>query len=239
MCMGCVSSGTRPDAEIDLGAAANAGRVLVERFQTPPLLLGQCAIRAGDEHALRPDEAVSFQSAVAKVRRQSGAARLIARSLLELIGEAPSSIPRSLSGAPLWPSGIVGSLAHDETMAVAVIARRSDIAAVGVDIEPDEPLASDLVMVVATSSERRRYDQALLASRRLFAAKEAVFKATFPIDGVFLDFHDIEVDFAAGVATVASGRRVNVRMHDAEHLIALAYIAPPAASSGQPASNGE
>jgi 4'-phosphopantetheinyl transferase EntD len=217
----------------------NADRILVERFQSPPLLLGRCAIRAGDEDALRSDESASFQSAVAKVRRQSGAARAIARSLLARIGEPPASIPRSASGAPVWPSGIVGSLAHDEAMAVAVIARCADVVAIGVDIEPDEPLAPDLVTVVATPFERRLYDRALLSSRRLFAAKEAVFKATFPIDGAFLDFHDVEVDFAAGVATVNAGRRVNVRLHDAEHLIALAYIAAPAAASGQTAGDGQ
>ena len=203
----------------------DADRILVERIQSPPLIVGQRAIRDGDESALRSDEAVAFRSAVVKVRRQSGTARIIARSLLELIGEAPSSVPRSGSGAPVWPAGIVGSLAHDDTMAAAVIARCGDVAAVGIDIEPDEPLPPALVAVVATSAERRLYDQALLASRRLFAAKEAVFKATFPIDGVFLDFHDVEVDFAAGLATVSSGRRVNVRIHPARHLIALAYIA--------------
>jgi 4'-phosphopantetheinyl transferase EntD len=239
MFMGCASSGTQAEPAVALSAAVNADRVLVERLQAPPLLLGRSAIRDGDEDALKPDEAAAFQSALVKVRRQSGAARIIARSLLELIGEAPSSIPKSSAGAPLWPVGIVGSLAHDETMAVAVIARRRDVAAVGVDVEPHEPLAPDLVAVVATATERRLYDQSLLSSRRLFAAKEAVFKATFPIDGVFLDFHDIEVDFAAGVARVNSGRRVHVTMRDAEHLIALAYIAGPAVASGQPAGDGE
>jgi 4'-phosphopantetheinyl transferase EntD len=215
----------------------SADRILVERIQAPPLLIGQSEIRDGDETALRPDEAGAFQSAVAEVRRQSGTARIIARSLLELIGLPPSSLPRSRSGAPVWPPGIVGSLAHDDTMAVAVIARSCDVAAVGIDIEPDEPLPLDLAAVVATLSERQLYDQALLSSRRLFAAKEAVFKATFPLDGVFLDFHDIEVDFAAGQATVKSGRRVPVRIHPAQHVIALAYIAGPSTSSGQPAGD--
>lgn len=201
-----------------------ADRILVERIEAPPILVGRCEIGAGDEHALRPDEALAFQSAVASVRRQSGTARLIARSLLGLMGEPAASILRSASRAPVWPSGIVGSLAHDEKMAAAAVGRVGDVAAVGIDIEPDDPLPPDLIAVVATPAERRRYSPAILASRRLFVAKEAVFKATFPVDAVFLDFHDIDVDLAAGVATLNSGRRVSVRFRPGERLVALAHI---------------
>ena len=201
-----------------------ADRILVERIEAPPLLVGQCAIRAGDEDALRPEEVLAFQAAVASVRRQAGAARMIARSLLGLMGEAASAIPRSTSGAPIWPSGIVGSLAHDDTVAVAAIGRARDVVAVGIDIEPDDPLPPELVSVVATPSERRRYSPTILASRRLFAAKEAVFKAAFSVDATYLDFHDIEVDFAAGVAIVNSVRRVQLQMRPGSRVIALAHI---------------
>ena len=196
----------------------------MERIAAPPVFIGQSDIRAGDEHALRPEEALAFAAAVESVRRQSGTARLIARSLMRLMGEPAATILRSASGAPVWPSGIVGSLAHDDTAAVAAIGFAGDVAAIGIDIEPDDPLPTELIAVVATATERRRYSPAILASRRLFVAKEAVFKATFPMDATFLDFHDIEVDLDANVATVSSGRRVNVQIRPGDRLVALAHI---------------
>jgi 4'-phosphopantetheinyl transferase EntD len=208
-----------------------ADQVLIEALQAPPALIGLSPIMVGDEAALRPDELVAFQSAVTKVRRQSGAVRIVARALLERLGEAPASLPRSITGAPAWPAGIVGSLAHDETMAAAAVARAIEVSALGIDIEPNQPLPDDLVTVVATPSERRSYRPELLGSRRLFVAKEAVFKATFPLDAVFLDFHDVEVDFDAGVATTGSGQRLGVDVREAgDHLVALAHIVRSAPS---------
>ena len=51
-----------------------------------------------------------------------------------------------------------------------------------------------------------------------------MFKATFPMDATFLDFHDIEVDLDADLATVNSGRRVKVQIRPGDRLVALAHI---------------
>jgi 4'-phosphopantetheinyl transferase EntD len=39
----------------------------------------------------------------------------------------------------------------------------------------------------------------------LFAIKEAVYKATYPLDHEFLEFHDIEVDLTIRRATARAG----------------------------------
>ena len=44
-----------------------------------------------------------------------------------------------------------------------------------------------------------------------FAAKEAVYKAVHPRDGRFLEYHDIDVDLAAGSATVRNGGALALR----------------------------
>ena len=203
---------------------SDADGLRIERLVAPSVLIGWREIRRGDEQALLPEEARALQRAVGGVRRQSGAARFVARALMARLGAAQGPILRPDRGAPIWPPGIVGSLAHDGRMAVACVARGDDVASLGVDVEPDEPLPPELKETVATPRERGRYGAGLLAGRWLFAAKEAVFKATFPLDGAWLDFHDIEVDLDLGLATTSSGRRVKLRFRPSVHLVVLAWI---------------
>src|SRR5215218_2665049 len=141
------------------------------------IVIGHRLITPGDEDALRPAERTSSCAGIQKVRRQSGAARTIARELLARLGFHDVSIPRSNSGAPIWPPGVVGSVAHDNDVAVAAIADAGRFLTVGVDVEPADPLPPELVELVATSAERERYSSALLHSRVIFAAKEAIYKA--------------------------------------------------------------
>ena len=68
-------------------------------------------------------------------------------------------------------------------------------------------------------------DPARETSRVLFAVKEAVYKAVHPLDGIFLDFPDVEVDLAAGIARTSYGRTVPVRVATGPHIVALAYLA--------------
>lgn len=211
----------KPDETV--GRAAELDLTAFTPFPGAGIHIGSRRISEGDEYALLPAELPYFRNAVAKVRRQSGAARLVARALLQRVGWAPAAIPRSAAGAPLWPEGIAGSLAHDATFAVAVVAATDDVMVLGIDIEPDLPLPDDLDLLVSTPRERRRYPPSLLKSRLLFTAKEAVYKAVHPIDGIFLDFQDIEIDLSGQVAEVSYGRRLAVRTARSGHIIALAW----------------
>ena len=58
----------------------------------------------------------------------------------------------------------------------------------------------------------------------LFVAKEAVYKAVYPLDRMFLDHHDVEIDFANRIATVCNGRVVYLRLCVSTHLATLAFI---------------
>ena len=158
------------------------------------------------------------------MKRASGASRIVARSLMLQLGQPQQAIPRSASGAPVWPAGLVGSLAHDSRVAVAAMARRSDFISLGIDVEPAEPLDADLMNVVATSGERDRITDDPLQGHLLFAIKEAVYKAVHPLDGVFLEHHDVEVNLAAGTAAVRTGRTVRFRCGVSTHIVVLAFI---------------
>ncbi len=196
---------------------------LIQSLAKPAIYLGCRIIEKGDEEALMPSEADLFSHAAASVRRRSGAARQVARLLLERLGHGAVAILKAPSGAPIWPRGIVGSLAHDHTLAVAAVARAADVSCLGIDIEPAEPLPGELAVFISTPAERLRHGEGFLQGRYLFAAKEAVFKAVYPKDGIFLDYKDIEVDLARLEARTSYGRKVRIEVAVADHVLALAY----------------
>jgi 4'-phosphopantetheinyl transferase EntD len=200
-----------------LGALARAAH---------PELRAACRkIADGDELALTPAELHPMGRAVASVRRASGAARIVARTLLAELGASPAvELPRTISGAPRWPPGFVGSLAHDAEYAVAAVARAPSIRGVGIDIEPALPLPKDLLETIATPGERAQLEGDLVSARLLFCIKEAVYKATHPIDGVFLEHHDVEVRLASSVAITGSGQSLRIYSITQPRLVALALL---------------
>jgi len=196
----------------------------IEAMSIPGILVDHRLIADGDEMALLPAELAAFAGSVLKVRRASGAARIVARTLLSRFGQAPCAIPKSTAGMPVWPEGIVGSLAHDAEVAVATVAALHEFQSVGIDIEPAEPLAPDLLSIVATAKERDRIEDDPFRGRLLFSIKEAIYKAVYPLDRTFLDHHDVEVNLADGSAVVRHGRVVHFRHCTATHIVTLAFI---------------
>jgi len=199
----------------------------IDSIAVSGILVDHRLIRDGDELALLPEEMAAFAGSVLKVRRASGAARIVARMLLSRFGREPHAIPKSTAGMPVWPEGVVGSLAHDADVAVAAIAAQPEFQSVGIDIEPAEPLAPDLLDIVATAKERGIIEDDPFRGRLLFSIKEAIYKAVYPVDRTFLDHHDVEVSLADSTAVVRHGRVVRFRHCVASHVVALAFIPVP------------
>ena len=107
---------------------------------------------------------------------------------------------------------------------MAAVARAPTILSVGIDVEPPLPLPEDLLDMVATPSERRQLRGDLVSARLLFCVKEAVYKATHPIDGVFLEHHDVEVRLTNSVASTKSGHSLLIYTMARPRLIALALL---------------
>jgi 4'-phosphopantetheinyl transferase EntD len=192
----------------------------------PGILIGHRLIAPDDAAALYAEEAASIPTQVPVARRASGAVRIVGRQLLAQMGIGPCPLPKGPSGAPVWPAGVVGSFAHADRVAVAALAKRTAIEALGIDIEPAGPLPAELLDVVATARERLMLGRDAAAGRLLFAAKEAVYKAVNPRDGRFLEYHDIDVDLAAGSARVRNGDTLMLRTATGgAHAMALAVIA--------------
>jgi len=152
-----------------------------------------------DDGELFPEEAALVAGATAKRRREFTGVRVCARLALARAGVQPAPIMPGPSGAPLWPSGIVGSMTHCDGYRAAAVGRADAFAAIGIDAEPHEVLPAGVLPRVASESER--IGLAGLATvapefcwdRILFSAKESVFKAWSPATGRRLGFSEAEV----------------------------------------------
>ena len=203
----------------------------IETLALPGILIDHRLIAQGDELALHSEELPSFSSSVLKVRRASGAGRRVARTLLARLGKQPQAIMKSAAGMPIWPPDIVGSIAHDSEIAMAAVAKERDFSSLGIDVEPARTLDPDLLKMVATARELERIDDDPYRGRLLFSVKEAVYKAAYPLDRVFLDHHDVEVDLPRGTAVVRNGRVVSFRYCLSSHIAVLAFV--PASNRGK------
>ena len=157
--------------------------------------------------ALPDVERQAVQGAIEKRRREFALGRTCARRALERLGVPAVAIPVAASRAPVWPGDVVGAITHCQDFAAAAVGRRSDFAGLGLDAEPAlPPLDARLIRLICTPAEaaglsRHPPFKGTDWARLVFSAKEAVYKAVAPGSGVFLGFHDVEVDFDVERAT--------------------------------------
>jgi 4'-phosphopantetheinyl transferase EntD len=150
---------------------------------------------------LLAEEEQIIAHAVPARRRDYAAVRSCARACLQRLGYAPVPILPGVGGAPTWPSGVLGSMTHCAGYAAAAVAPVRQILAIGIDAEPDAPLPDGVINLVATPAEQDHLAGMQLASgspnwdRLLFSAKEAVYKAWFPLVGEWLDHQEAEIHF--------------------------------------------
>jgi len=132
---------------------------------------------------------------------QSRSARALAIDLLSEQGHETLEIRKNPGGAPVWPEGFVGSLAHTDCYAAATVARTDKCVALGIDVEPAEPLPADAGEIVLTEDERAWVSTVETTrpeiARLVFCAKECVHKAVHPLRGAWLDFSDVRIGFDA------------------------------------------
>jgi 4'-phosphopantetheinyl transferase EntD len=172
-------------------------------------------IPSTDSGTLYPDEVEYIRPAVDKRRAEFGAARVCARQALSKLGIPPCSLVPRTDRSPQWPPGVVGSISHTENLCGVAITTSPRIASLGLDLEVDTPLESDLQALICTSTERAWLDQykspeRCHAAKILFSAKEAFYKCQYPVTEQFLEFTDVELslDLRSGLFSVSGIRRV-------------------------------
>ncbi|WP_060179318.1 4'-phosphopantetheinyl transferase family protein [Streptomyces sp. IMTB 1903] len=154
------------------------------------------------ESTLFPEESEALGPARHEGRRREfTTVRHCARRALADIGVPPVPVLPGERGAPVWPPGVVGSMTHSAGYRAAAVARSVHVRALGIDAEPHAALPGETLGAVTRPEERERL-AALAADfprvhwdRLLFCAKEAVYKAWFPMAGRRLGFRDASVTF--------------------------------------------
>jgi 4'-phosphopantetheinyl transferase EntD len=151
------------------------------------------------ESTMFSDEAAAVAGAGAERRREFGTVRYCARKALGQLGVPAVPILPDGDRAPRWPLGVVGSMTHCAGYRAAVVARSGELSGVGIDAEPHAALPPDVLELVLSDEERSRLrtladaHPALHWDRIAFCAKEAIYKAWFPLTRRWLDFEDVSI----------------------------------------------
>ncbi|MER7757918.1 4'-phosphopantetheinyl transferase superfamily protein [Kitasatospora sp. NPDC097643] len=178
-----------------LGTVLPAGARWAEAFGAPP-----------DGPLLGP-EVDHIAGRSPRRRRQFTAARTLARRTLAALGHPPVPLLPGPGGAPGWPVGIAGSITHCDGYTACATARTTRLASLGIDAEPAEPLPRGVLALTASEAELGRLE-ALPAGqvpwdRLLFSAKEATYKAWFPLDPRWTGLATIEVELGVDATFTA------------------------------------
>ncbi len=145
-----------------------------------------------------PEEEPLIAKSVAKRRNEFVTVRHCARLALGELGLPPVPILKGDKGEPCWPDGVVGSLTHCAGYRGAVVGRAPSVRSVGIDAEPHDVLPDGVLGAVALDEERREIaalPAGLHWDRILFCAKEATYKAWFPLTRRWLGFEDAHIVF--------------------------------------------
>lgn len=151
--------------------------------QLGPLLQSLFEADIATDFAIGEESPTATRDAV----RTKARGRMVAARLLTKLGAPSSEVGSAREGAPLWPSGWVGSISHRDPVSVVAVAQTLRVTALGIDIERDEPCSAELTRRVCSAAELTRLaehgaDIGTLA-RVLLSAKETLHKLQFPLSG--------------------------------------------------------
>ena len=184
-----------PDSVEDVSSAQTLFSDLVVAIETRDEAL--------DASLLWPEERAALGDVVAGRHWDWVMGRRCARMAIEALGLETAPILAGDKREPLWPAGVVGAITHTQGYAAAAVARTTSLQSVGVDAEPDEPLPTGVLRRIAVESEHVWLDSDVGGGvanpdRLLFAIKESVYKAWFPLAQRWLGFEDavVRVDTA-------------------------------------------
>lgn len=158
----------------DLEALARAARGLL------PAGTAVGATDPGLLHPLWPGEAPA--GAVPRRLAEFSAGRAAARAALAALDAAPQGISVGPDRAPVWPEGMHGTITHSADACLAALRRGAG--GLGLDLEPDEDLPADLWDDILLPAERAwacAQARPGRAARLVFSAKEAAYKAQYPL----------------------------------------------------------
>lgn len=108
-----------------------------------------------------------------------------------------SRIAPKADRSPEWPDGVIGSISHSSRRALSAVCEARHLRGIGIDVETllTSKECSEVEALVMTSDEARCLESLPWQERvtTVFSAKESLYKALYPLTGVFLEFSDVVV----------------------------------------------
>ncbi len=217
------------------------GRDLAVR-RSPPWRLGFAATEtdAGPE-GLLPEEQGHVAGSSAARQAEFATGRQCARLALASLSPRFDGMPvlADARGAPVWPPGVIGSITHCPGWTGAVVARMPRFApargvrALGLDAGPAGPLPTGVLEVVASDGERAALS--VLGRERpgipwdavLFSAKEAAFKAWYPLTGIVVAHDAVSVELSSSGPFTAAVRAPDRTGRKAMHRVRGRWVVGP------------
>lgn len=167
-----------------------------------PLFSDHVAMAWSDPTAPMPrligDEVLAVEQVSPARAREFGAGRAAAREAFSLLGQPPRPVLQGEDRAPIWPTGLTGSITHTARDCMVVVTDAPEIRALGLDMEAATPLEAALWPEICTMAELH-WLASLGPSQRghfaklIFSAKEAVYKAQYQVSRQMLGFHDLSL----------------------------------------------
>lgn len=132
-------------------------------------------------------------------QREFSTGRASARAALATLGLPQRALPVGPGREPIWPAGYIGSIAHAAGLCIALARRRDHVRGIGADLEPATPLDPELRDMICTAAERRdgvprSSAEAPDAHKVIFCAKEALYKAIYPLVQRYVDFQEVSIE---------------------------------------------
>jgi 4'-phosphopantetheinyl transferase EntD len=172
----------RPDSMMaSLSTLLPADIAVVQKWKSAPL------------DSLSVEEQAMVSVACTKRKLEFATGRWCAREALKAKGIEGFSLLSDARRAPVWPSGIVGSITHTDGFCAAAIGLRDAYAGIGIDAELDGQVGEDLWSNLFTAQEigwLERLPEPRRASMAtvIFSAKESFYKAQYAFTNMWLDF---------------------------------------------------
>lgn len=107
-----------------------------------------------------------------------------------------SAVPNVIDDRrPTWPESIVGSIAHSNSLAVALVGLDQDFRGVGIDILPKRAVSDKVRGRILLDEELKVVSEGGDKDWQtmFFCAKEAIYKASNPETDEFLGFKNVRV----------------------------------------------
>ena len=145
---------------------------------------------------MMPEE---LNHSVFKRRADFLAGRYVAKKAIRELRHDVYDVHLGSDRAPIWPTGIIGSISHSNSIAISVVSLKEDNQYLGVDIESfiGEDIAFEIKNQIINKQEEITLNSSglpfCICLTLAFSAKESIYKAMYPKVKRYFDFSDVNI----------------------------------------------